>query len=105
MSDVCSADSKPRSDMDSKHDGAFARYAKVHRGAHRLSGPATASYEGARARLQAFLNAPGAEQVIFTKSATEAINLVASAFAAIVAPGDEIIVSSLDHHANLVPWT
>src|SRR3546814_2818883 len=81
--------------MDSMTDGAFTRYANVHRGAHRLSGLATASYEGARARLQAFLNAPGAEQVIFTKSATEAINLVASAFAAIVAPGDEIIVSSL----------
>jgi cysteine desulfurase / selenocysteine lyase len=95
---------KPRCVMDSMTDGAFTRYANVHRGAHRLSGLATASYEGARARLQSFLNAPGAEQIIFTKSATEAINLVASAFAAIVAPGDEIVVSSLDHHANLVPW-
>lgn len=95
---------KPRCVMDSMTDGAFTRYANVHRGAHWLSGLATASYEGARVRLQAFLNAPSAEQIVFTKSATEAINLVASAFAAFVAPGDEIIVSSLDHHANLVPW-
>jgi len=95
---------KPRCVMDSMVDAAFTRYANVHRGAHWLSGLATAGYEGARARLQAFLNASEPEQIIFTKSATEAINLVASAFASFVAPGDEIVVSALDHHANLVPW-
>lgn len=95
---------KPRCVMDSMTDAAFTRYANVHRGAHWLSGLATESYEGARKRLQRFLNAPGADQIIFTKSATEAINIVASGFASIVAPGDEIIVSALDHHANLIPW-
>jgi cysteine desulfurase / selenocysteine lyase len=95
---------KPRCVMDSMSDAAFTRYANVHRGAHWLSGLATASYEGARARLRAFLNAPTAGDIIFTKSATESINLVAAGFASIVVPGDEIIVSALDHHANLVPW-
>ncbi len=95
---------KPRCVMDSMTEAAFTRYANVHRGAHWLSDQATAGYEGARARLRTFLNAPSAEQIIFTKSATEAINLVASGFAATIEPGDEIVVSALDHHANLVPW-
>lgn len=95
---------KPRCVMDSMTEAAFTRYANVHRGAHWLSDQATAGYEGARARLRTFLNAPSAEQIIFTKSATEAINLVASGFAAMIEPGDEIVVSALDHHANLVPW-
>ncbi|XVJ64558.1 MAG: cysteine desulfurase [Sphingopyxis sp.] len=102
--DSAASAQKPRCVMDSMADAAFTRYANVHRGAHWLSGLATEGYEGARAGLQAFLNASGPEQIIFTKSATEAINLVASAFASFVEPGDEIVVSALDHHANLIPW-
>jgi cysteine desulfurase / selenocysteine lyase len=102
--DSAASAQKPRCVMDSMADAAFTRYANVHRGAHWLSGLATDGYEGARTRVQAFLNASSADEIIFTKSATEAINLVASGFASLISPGDEIIVSSLDHHANLVPW-
>ena len=80
-----------------RHNGA------AHRGAHLLSEEATEIYEGARAKVAAFIGADAGE-VVFTKNATEAINLVAYALTSSVKPGDEILITEMEHHANLVPW-
>ncbi len=89
---------------------AEARYyehshANVHRGVHTLSQEATAAYEGARAKARAFINAASEREVIFTRGTTESINLVAQSYARPrLQAGDEILVSWLEHHANIVPW-
>jgi len=80
-----------------RHNGA------AHRGAHLLSEEGTEIYEGARAKVAAFIGADERE-VVFTKSATEAINLVAYALSSAIGPGDEILITESEHHANLVPW-
>ena len=80
-------------------------YANVHRGLHTLANRATEAYEDGRKAVQRFLNARRPEEIVFTKGSTEAINLVASSFAApIIKEGDEIVVSILEHHSNIVPW-
>jgi cysteine desulfurase/selenocysteine lyase len=80
-------------------------YANVHRGLHTLANRATEAYEGGRERVRKFLNASRPEEIIFTRSATEAINLVASSFAGPrIAEGDEIVLSIMEHHSNIVPW-
>jgi len=80
-------------------------YANVHRGAHTLSAEATDAYEAARARVARFINAPSDRSVVFVRNATEGINLVAHAWGRhAVGPGDEIVVTVAEHHANLVPW-
>ena len=79
--------------------------ANIHRGVYRLSEAATALYEGARAKVARFLNAPRAEDLVFTRSTTEAINLVAQSFLRPrLAAGDEIVVTAMEHHSNIVPW-
>jgi cysteine desulfurase/selenocysteine lyase len=79
--------------------------ANVHRGVHALADRATALFESARARVAAFLNSPSTEQIIFTRGTTESINLVAQSWArSTLRPGDEILVSGLAHHSNIVPW-
>jgi cysteine desulfurase / selenocysteine lyase len=80
-----------------RHNGA------AHRGAHLLSEEGTEIYEGARVKVAAFLGADAGE-VVFTKNATEAINLVAYALTASIGPGDEVLITEMEHHANLVPW-
>ena len=83
-----------------RHDNA-----NVHRGAHTLSDRATLAFEGARTSVQQFINAPSREQIIWTRGCTEAINLVAQCFAAKrLQAGDEILVSGMAHHSNIVPW-
>jgi len=80
-------------------------YANVHRGLHYLANAATEAFEGARESVRRFLNAVSIEEIIFTRSATEAINLVASSFGlAHIKEGDEIILSVMEHHSNIVPW-
>src|SRR5205809_4196935 len=82
-----------------------SEYANVHRGVHYLSGAATGRYEAARRRVQRFLNASREDEIIFTKGGTEAINLVAAAYLAPrIEPGDEIVLSIMEHHSNIVPW-
>jgi cysteine desulfurase/selenocysteine lyase len=77
----------------------------VHRGIHTLSQEATNAYENARISVQKFINAKSADEIILTKGATESINLVAASFGEkFIKPGDEIILSTLEHHANIVPW-
>lgn len=78
--------------------------ANVHRGVHTMSQLATDAYEGARERMASFLGASDSREIIFTRGTTEAINLVASSFGSSFGPGDEIIVSAMEHHANIVPW-
>jgi cysteine desulfurase/selenocysteine lyase len=82
-----------------------AEHANIHRGVHHLSEVATAAYEGARGRIGRFINAGEDREVIFTRGTTNAINLVAHGFGrAFVGAGDEIILSHLEHHSNIVPW-
>ncbi|MCA8898114.1 MAG: aminotransferase class V-fold PLP-dependent enzyme, partial [Hyphomonas sp.] len=83
---------------------ARTAYANVHRGIHTLSNEATEAYEAARETARAFLNAPAHENILFTKGSTEGINLVASALAGEIQPGDEIVLSIMEHHSNIVPW-
>ncbi|MGQ3676714.1 cysteine desulfurase [Xanthobacter sp. TB0139] len=80
-------------------------YANVHRGLHYLANASTEAYEGGRTRVARFLNARRPEEIVFTRNATEAVNLVAASFGASrIQPGDEIILSIMEHHANIVPW-
>ena len=80
-------------------------YANIHRGVHELSKRATVAYEGGRERAARFLNAPASEQCIFTRGTTESINLVAWAYVEpMLQAGDEILISAMEHHSNIVPW-
>ncbi|HEX9159373.1 MAG TPA: cysteine desulfurase [Rhizomicrobium sp.] len=96
---------KPRAVLEAMRDFATSDYANVHRGVHYLSARATERYEGARETVRHFLNAADAGEIVFTKSGTEAINLVASSYLAPrIEPGDEIVVTAMEHHSNIVPW-
>ncbi len=96
---------KPQAMLDALMKSYREEYANVHRGLHHLANAATDAYEGARARVAKFLNAPDPKQVIFTKNATEAINLAAQSFGGmVIEPGDEIVLSIMEHHSNIVPW-
>lgn len=79
-------------------------YANVHRGLHALSSAATEAYENAREKVRAFINAPSADQLIFTSGGTDSINLVANALGQSLQAGDEIVLSQMEHHSNIVPW-
>ena len=96
---------KPRQVIEAITRAYEGEYANVHRGLHFLSNLATDNYERVRAIIAKFLNAPHEDEVIFTSGATEAINMVSYAWAAPrLQPGDEILLSLLEHHANIVPW-
>ena len=96
---------KPRQVIDAIARCYEAEYANIHRGVYELSAKATEAYEGARARVQRFLNARSAGEIVFTKGTTEAINLVAASHGgAFFEAGDEVVLSVLEHHANIVPW-
>jgi cysteine desulfurase/selenocysteine lyase len=96
---------KPKVVLDRIQQAYTSEYANVHRGLHYLANAATEAYEGAREKVRAFLNAARPEEIIFTRNATEAINLVAYTFARErIKPGDEIVLSIMEHHSNIVPW-
>ncbi len=96
---------KPKAVLDRLHEAYTSEYANVHRGLHYLANAATEAYEGAREKVRAFLNAARPEEIVFTRNATEAINLVAYTFARErIKPGDEIVLSIMEHHSNIVPW-
>ncbi|MBE09698.1 MAG: cysteine desulfurase [Rhodospirillaceae bacterium] len=96
---------KPRQVIDAMRDVYEAEYANVHRGAYYLSEKATERYEGARDIVQRFLNARNRQEIVFSKNVTEAINLVAYSYARrVLEPGDEIIITDMEHHSNIVPW-
>jgi len=96
---------KPKAVLDRMHKAATEEYANVHRGLHYLANAATEAYEGAREKVRAFINAERHEEIVFTRNATEAINLVAYTFGRErIKPGDEIVLSIMEHHSNIVPW-
>lgn len=96
---------KPQSVLDAMNRYYEDDNANVHRGVHQLSQRADAAYEGARQKVASFIHAKSTDEIIFTQGTTHAINLVASSFGqAFVKAGDEIIISAMEHHANIVPW-
>jgi cysteine desulfurase/selenocysteine lyase len=103
--DSAASAQKPRAVIDAITACLTNDYANIHRGVHTLSQRATDLYEGARVRVQRFLNATAADEVIFVRGTTEAINLVAASYGRVhVGPGDEVLITALEHHSNLVPW-
>ena len=96
---------KPQSVIDAVTRAYSGDYANVHRGLHTLSTLSTEAYEGVRAKVARFLNAPSEDEIVFTTGTTQGINLVSYAWAAPrLQPGDEIVLSIMEHHANIVPW-
>jgi cysteine desulfurase/selenocysteine lyase len=96
---------KPRAVIERLTEAYENEYANVHRGLHYLANAATEAFEVARERVRAFLNAGSHEEIVFTRNATEAINLVASSFGLEhIREGDEIVLSVMEHHSNIVPW-
>lgn len=95
---------KPQAVMDSLTGQMSHAYANVHRGLHTMANETTEAFEGARGKVAAFLGAPKPENIVFTKGASEALNLAAYGLAHMIEEGDEIIVSQMEHHSNIVPW-
>ncbi len=96
---------KPRAVLDTIQRAYGAEYANVHRGLHYLSNLSTANFEKARESVRRFLNARSDAEIIFTRNATEAVNLVASSYGAPhIGEGDEILLTIMEHHSNIVPW-
>jgi cysteine desulfurase / selenocysteine lyase len=103
--DNAASSQRPQRVIDAVSGYYETSHANVHRGVHALSQEATDLYEGAREKLRAFVNARSTREVVFVRGTTEAINLVAQSYARPrLAPGDEILISWLEHHANIVPW-
>ena len=96
---------KPNIVLDAMRDFATSEYANVHRGVHFLSGKATDRYEAARESVRKFLHATHADEIVFTKGGTEAMNLVSYSYLSpCIQPGDEIVLTTMEHHSNIVPW-
>ena len=103
--DNAASSQKPKTVIDRLTKVYEQEYANVHRGIHHLSMKATENFEDARNEIAQFINSKSSEEIIFTKNATEAINLVASSYGSVnIQNGDEIIISMLEHHSNIVPW-
>jgi cysteine desulfurase/selenocysteine lyase len=103
--DAAASAPKPRVVIDAVADAYAHHYANVHRGIYELSEDATQRFEGARRKVAAFLNAPSEREIVFVRNATEAINLVAYSWGrANLTPGDRVVTTQLEHHANIVPW-
>ena len=102
--DSAASAQKPRAVIDAMVAAMEGSYANVHRGLHTLANETTEAFEAARESVARFLNAEAASNIVWTKGGTEAINLVASSFGQSIHPGDEIIVSQMEHHSNIVPW-
>jgi cysteine desulfurase/selenocysteine lyase len=103
--DSAASTQKPRQVLDAMREFYAHSYANVHRGVYQLAERATEGYEGAREKVRGFVNAPAAREVVFTRSATEALNLVAYAWGLDnLGPGDVVVITELEHHSNFVPW-
>lgn len=103
--DSANSSQKPRQMLDAMRDFYETSYANVHRAVYELGERSTAALEGAREKVQRFLNAPAAHEIVFVRNATEALNLVAYAWGGRnLGPGDVVVVSEIDHHSNFVPW-
>jgi cysteine desulfurase / selenocysteine lyase len=103
--DSANTSQKPRAVIDAERDVYETGYANVHRGVYQLSAKAEQAYEGARAKVQRFINAGSVKEIVFVRGTTEAINLVAHSFGGSrVKAGDELLITALEHHSNIVPW-
>ena len=102
--DSAASAQKPRAVIDAMTQAMEGSYANVHRGLHTLANETTEAFEAARESVARFLNAEAATNIVWTKGGTEAINLVAAGLGQSIQPGDEIIVSQMEHHSNIVPW-
>ncbi|MDH4074466.1 MAG: SufS family cysteine desulfurase [Acidimicrobiia bacterium] len=103
--DSAASSQHPRQVLDAMTSFYETSYANVHRGVYQLAERATAGYEGARSKVARFIGAPSTNEVVFTKNATEAINLVAGSWGrANLGPGDAVVLTLMEHHANIVPW-
>src|SRR5436190_5687244 len=103
--DSASSTQKPRQVLDAMRAFYEHSYANVHRGVYTLAERATEGYEGAREKVRAYINAPSNREIIFTRSATEALNLIAYSWGLEnLGPGDVVVITELEHHANFVPW-
>ncbi|MBC8186608.1 MAG: aminotransferase class V-fold PLP-dependent enzyme, partial [Proteobacteria bacterium] len=103
--DTAASAQKPRAVIDAMADFYSHHYANIHRGVYQLSAEATAAYESVRTRVARFICAPDPREVIFVRNATEAINLVARTWGEQeIESGDEIVLTTMEHHANIVPW-
>lgn len=94
----------PRAVVERLAEMYYDHHANVHRGVHCLSNEATAALERSRSRVRDYINAESTEEIIFTRGTTEAINLVASSYCSLLEPGDEIVLTVMEHHSNIVPW-
>ncbi|OLB66926.1 MAG: cysteine desulfurase [Actinobacteria bacterium 13_2_20CM_2_72_6] len=102
--DSANTSQKPRQVLDVMREHYERHNANVARSVHTLGTESTTAYESARAKVAAFINAGSPDEIVFTKNSTEAINLVAHSFGGRLGPGDEIVISELEHHSNIVPW-
>src|SRR3990172_601441 len=102
--DNAATSQKPRQVIDAVRSYYERSNANVHRSIHTLGEEATALLEEARDGVQSFIGASSREEVIFTRGTTEAINLVAQAWGRGLGPGDEVIITEMEHHSNLIPW-
>ncbi|WP_305075773.1 cysteine desulfurase [Propionivibrio sp.] len=102
--DNAATSQKPRCVIEREARYYAETNANVHRGIHSLSQEATDAYEGARDEVQRFVNAAKREEIVFVRGTTEAINLVAASFGQRLKPGDEILITGMEHHSNIVPW-
>ena len=95
---------KPLAVMNAMTEQMSGSYANVHRGLHTMANETTEAFEAARSTVAKFLNAPSSENIVFTRGATEALNLCAYGLSHMIEPGDEIVISKMEHHSNIVPW-
>lgn len=95
---------KPDAVVDALAGQMRRGYANVHRGLHTMANETTEAFEVARSKVATFLNAPSSDNIVFTRGATEALNLCAYGLAHIIEPGDEIVITQMEHHSNIVPW-
>jgi len=102
--DTAASAQQPRAVIDAIADYQRTSHANVHRGVYQLSQKATDAFEGARERVRRFIGAASLREVIFTRGTTESINLVAQSWGRRLGPGDEILITWMEHHANIVPW-
>lgn len=102
--DTAASAQKPAAVMEAMTWASRTAYANVHRGLHTLANETTQAYENARGTVARFINATSPSEIVFTKGATESINLVASSYGRSLKAGDEIVLTQMEHHANIVPW-
>ncbi len=103
--DSAASAQKPRQVIEAMDDAYRTHYSNVHRGVHRMSQLCTDAFEAGRETVARYINAGSSDEIVFTRNATEAINLVADCFGrAFLKAGDEVIISTLEHHSNIVPW-